>query len=64
MEIGRKGNLRHTQPTLAGGTQGVMGGKTGNASKDSLVGKNVIKEHIPGKLPQGGGNAGGKGQRL
>lgn len=59
----RKENIRDTQPTLAGGTQTVMGGKTGTASKDSLTGKNVVKEYVPGKLPQGGGSTGGKGQR-
>ncbi len=60
----RKANLRNIQPTLAGGTQGVMGGSVSSASKDSLIGKNVAgKEYVPGKLPQGGGSNGGKGQR-
>ena len=60
----RKNNLRDLQPSLSGGTQTVMGGKSDNASKDSLIGKNVAgKEYVPGKLPQGGGSAGGKGQR-
>lgn len=60
----RKENIRNTQPSLSGGTQTVMGGKQAEASKDSLIGKNVVKEYVPGKLPMGGGEAGGKGKRL
>lgn len=63
-EIDRKGNLREVMPSLSGGTQTVMGGKSDIASKDSLIGKNVAgKEYVPGKMPQGGGAVGGKGQR-
>jgi hypothetical protein len=60
----RKENIRETQPTLAGGTQTVMGGKTEVANKDSLTGKNVVKEYKPGKLPMGGGALGGKPKAL
>ena len=60
----RKENIRESAPSLSGGTQTVMGGKTETASKDSLTGKNVIKEYVPGKLPQGGGSTGGKNKSL
>lgn len=59
----RKSNLRDLTPSLSGGTQTVMGGAVSTASKDSLKGKNVVQEYVPGKLPQGGGSPGGKGQR-
>lgn len=58
----RKENLREIQPSLSGGTQTVMGGKSDVASKDSLIGKNIAgKEYVPGKMPMGGGKMGGKG---
>jgi hypothetical protein len=59
----RKGNLREVQPTLSGGTQSVMGGTVKEAGSDSLKGKNIVKEYVPGKLSKGGGSDGGKGQR-
>lgn len=59
----RKNNLREISPSLSGGTQTVMGGTVKEAGSDSLKGKNVVKEHVPGKLPMGGGTVGGKGQR-
>jgi hypothetical protein len=59
----RKSNIRMLQPTLSGGTQTVMGGAVSEAKTDSLKGKNVVKEYVPGKLPTGGGAMGGKGGR-
>lgn len=61
----RKSNIRTAPaPSLTGGTQSVMGDSAKDASKDSLIGKNVAgKEYVPGKLPMGGGSPGGKGQR-
>lgn len=59
----RKSDVRNMSPSLSGGTQGVMGGKTDTASKDSLIDKNTVKEYVPGKLPMGAGAPGGKGQR-
>lgn len=59
----RKNNLRDISPSLSGGTQTVMGGTIKEAGSDSLKGKNVVKEYVPGKLPMGGGSAGAKGQR-
>lgn len=56
----RKEDPRCAMPSLSGGTQTVMGGQVGTASKDSLIGKNQVKEYIPGKMPQGGGALGGK----
>jgi hypothetical protein len=32
----------------------------GEASKDSLIGKNVVKETKGGSAPKGGGNMGGR----
>jgi hypothetical protein len=59
----RKSDVRTISPSLAGGTQGTMGGKTDTASKDSLIGTNTVKEYVPGKLTMGAGAPGGKGQR-
>ena len=50
----RKTNIRQLNPTLEGGTQTVMGGAQKVASKDSLIGKNAVKEYTPGPMPKGG----------
>ncbi len=60
----RKSNPRDMVPSLSGGTQGVMGGQTTDAKKDSLIGSPTNKEYQPGTLPKGGGALGGKGKSL